>query len=153
MGKPLIKLHFYNFHQQAYPHDLHEPRSETKTAEYCFSLVKESILQAESYHCHVVRFVSDNEGKMVNVRDKLREWKSSLIVCGCASHFMNLVQVECSPSCVMAPIREILKYFRDNHKASGKLSEADGLLPQLDNNTRWTSQRAMLDTFIRNHQR
>lgn len=46
--------------------------AEVKSAEYCFTLIKNSIESVEKkYGCTVVGFVSDNENKMVKVRQKL----------------------------------------------------------------------------------
>ena len=55
---------------ESYPHDFVATGSNQKTAEYCFALLKESILSAEkSYGVKVVGFVSDNENKMKKVRE------------------------------------------------------------------------------------
>ena len=44
----------------------------------------------------------------------------------------------------------VQNYFRNHPKAIGLLKELGGVIPQLPNETRWTSQRACYDTFLRN---
>ena len=55
-----------------------------------------------------------------------------------------------STATVKANVVAVQKYFRDHHKAIGLLKELGGIIPQLPNETRWTSQRACYSTFLRN---
>lgn len=55
--------------ETSYPLDSTYTGSEKKTAEYCFELVKKSIITAEEeYGTIIIGFVSDNEAKMKSVR-------------------------------------------------------------------------------------
>jgi len=55
-----------------------------------------------------------------------------------------------TPKSIMARIVAISRVFREHHKPSSLLREMGGNIPQLPNNTRWTSQRAAVKTFIEN---
>ena len=57
-------------------HEAVDVGAATKDANYCAELAKAAILSAEEkYGCRVVGFVSDNENKMVRVRELLVEWR------------------------------------------------------------------------------
>jgi hypothetical protein len=139
---------------KTFPFDFIGPGAEKKTAEFCFNLAKDSIERAEKeYNCEVVGFVSDNEPKMKAVRALLVKWRPHLIVYGCSAHYLNLVESNATPSSIMASIVSVNKFFQDHHQPMQMLKAKGGLMPQLPNQTRWTSQRAALLTFIENHQK
>ena len=50
----------------------------------------------------------------------------------------------------MKHVVEVSKHFQNVHKAHGMLRERGGLLPQLPNDTRWSSQVACLETYVTN---
>lgn len=137
---------------KTYPLDFEATGSSSKTTEFCAELAKRSIEKAErKYGCTIVGFVSDSEAKMVNLRTELAKWRD-LMVYGCSAHALNLVENTATPRQVMAPIVAVAKYFRDHHKPAALLKEYGGVIPQLPNDTRWTSQTATLQTFIRNYE-
>ena len=77
--------------------------------------------------------------------------RPQLVVFGCSAHYLNLVETVATPQQIMGPIVKINRFFREHHQPAGWLKEKSGMTPQLPNNTRWTSQRAALHTFVRNH--
>lgn len=133
---------------KTYPLDFKNVGPENKTANYCFDLAKQSILMAENtFQCNVVGFLSNNEAKMVAVRRLLQEWRPDIIVYGCSAHNLNLVEAKA----IMNNIITVNKFFRDHHRPGGWLKEKKGVSPQLLNQTRWTSQRSALFSFIVKH--
>jgi hypothetical protein len=73
------------------------------------------------------------------------------MVYGCSAHSLNLVEAVATPQSIMAPIVACAKFFRDHQKPAALLKEFGGCIPQLPNKTRWTSQRAALDSFVTNY--
>ena len=135
-------------------HDAVDVGDLTKNAEYCASLAKASIEAAEEkYGCTVIGFVSDSESKMVKVRQILHEWRGKgFIVYGCSAHYVNLAQSSATPPSVKARIQDIQKFFRNHQKPAAKLKNLGGKIPQLPNETRWTSFSAFLETFNFNYE-
>ena len=119
-------------------HEAVDVGATTKDAPYCAELAKAAILSAEEkYGCRVVGFVSDNESKMVRVREILEGWRGkAFITYGCSAHYMNLVQSEASPPSIKAHLVEVQKYFRNHQKVAAKLKNLGGKRPQLPNDTR-----------------
>lgn len=129
-----------------------EAGSATKDGSFCFKLCQEAIEKAEmEWGAKVIAFVCDNEPKMVSLRKMISEWRPHLIAIGCSAHYLNLVENSAAPSGVMSQITVVQRYFRDHHKEGALLKGLGGVIPQLPNITRWTSQRAALETFIKNH--
>ena len=148
--EPIIAtcLHFPG---KTLPHDSHCAGGDNKTAKYCADLAKASITSGEEkFGCEVIGFVSD-ENKMKKVRQLLQEWGPTLIVYGCSAHYLNLVENVATPPTIKNQLVEVQKYFRNHQSEAGKLKEAGGKIPQLPNDTRWTSERAFLTSFIENH--
>lgn len=138
---------------KTYPLDFETTGAETKSATFCAQLAKQSTEKAEEqYGCVIIGFVSDSENKMVKLRRELAEWRN-LMVYGCSAHALNLVESTATPEAIMGPIVTISKFFINHHKPAAVLKELGGLIPQLPNITRWTSQRATLATFIHNYER
>ena len=120
-------------------HDAVDVGDLTKDAEYCTNLAKASIEAAEeNYGCTVIGFVSDNESKMVKVRENLQEWRGkSFLAYGCSAHYVNLAQSAATPPSVKARIQEVHKFFRNHQKPAAKLKNLGGMIPQLPNDTRF----------------
>jgi hypothetical protein len=139
---------------RSFLHDAEDVGDTTKDAAYCANLAKTSIVNAEEqYGCKVVGFVSDSESKMVRVREILKEWRrEEFITYGCSAHYLNLVQSEVDPPAVAGQIIEVQKFFRNHQKPAAKLSSLGGVIPQLKNDTRWLSFRAMYETFLQNYE-
>ncbi|KAI6656252.1 hypothetical protein LOD99_11315 [Oopsacas minuta] len=107
--------------------------SNKKTAAYCTSLAIEASKEAiNKFGCKVVAVVTDNEQKMQSMRSKLKLLDRSLSVYGCASHLLNLLGKDITPSQIISHIIEINKYFRNHQIPAALLSAQKGSLkPQL----------------------
>ena len=66
---------------------------------------------------------------------------------------LHLVEKEVSPRTVLPHVIEVQKFFRNHHQPQGWLREKDGLKPQIPNDTRWNSQEACMNTFLKNYQK
>ena len=114
-----------------------------KTATYWASLAIEATEEATvKFRCKVVAIVTDNERKKKD---------NSLTVYGCASHILNLLAKDITPSQVINQITEINKYFRNHHVPGSLLSNQIGSVkPQLPVVTRWNSQMEYIRTYLIN---
>ncbi|CAI6376424.1 unnamed protein product [Macrosiphum euphorbiae] len=99
----------------------------------------------------VFAIVTDNENKMKRMKQLLQEKYPDLVVYGCSAHYVNLIEKEVTPKTVMKHIVEVQKYFRNVHQAHGWLREKKGLMPQIPNETRWSSHSACVRTFVSNY--
>lgn len=87
------------------------------------------------------------------MRRLLAEDDDDLIMYGCSSHLLNLLGQSVTPKAVVKHIVEIQKYFRNHHAPSGWLKMSSKTVkPQLPGDTRWNSQFACIDSFLRNRQ-
>lgn len=129
-----------------------ETGANKKTSDYCAELARRAIADAvEKFGCKVIGVVTDNEKKMVKMRQILQADDPSLVVYGCASHWMNLLGQDITPHGVVNQIVEINKYFRNHHAAGALLDEKQGSLkPQLPGDTRWNSQLDCIQTYLTN---
>lgn len=123
-----------------------------KTSEYCTNLAREAKIAAEAkYGCIVKSFVSDNEQKMLTMRQNLETEDIIPVTYGCASHYLNILGKNITTDSVMASVVKIQKFFRNHHIPGSLLKEyADSVKPQIPGETRWNSQIACLKTFITN---
>lgn len=122
-----------------------------KTAEYCAKIANEAIDYCKKdLGVEVFAICSDNENKMVKARELL-EKEHKLITYGCSAHYLNLLANEVTNKTIMKHIIALHKFFCNHHKPHGWLKEKNGLMPQLPNETRWNSQAACLNTFIKNY--
>ena len=123
-----------------------------KTAAYCTSVAQEATSTAtEQYQCTVTGVVTDNEKKMVAMKQNLHDSNPELTVYGCSAHWLNLLGQYITPAQVINQVVEINKYFRNHHIPGSLLSEIpDSVKPQLPAETRWNSQLTCIDTYIRN---
>lgn len=64
---------------------------------------------------------------------------------------MNLIEKELSSKTVLKDLVELQKYFRNVHQAHGWLREKNGLMPQIPNETRWSSHFECVETFVTNY--
>ena len=87
-----------------------------KTAAYCTSVAQEAISTAtEQYQCTVTGVVTDNEKKMVAMKQNLHDSNPELTVYGCSAHWLNLLGQDITPAQVINQVVEINKYFRNHH--------------------------------------
>lgn len=123
-----------------------------KTASYCTSVAQDAIKEAkELYDCKVTAVVTDNEKKMVVMKQSLKDADPDLTAYGCSAHWLNLLGQDITPSQVISQVIEVNKYFRNHHVPGALLSEMSGSVkPQLPAETRWNSQLKCIETFVRN---
>ena len=150
-NSPVI-AHCIHTGSKAYFLSSEETGAHKKTSDYCAELAKKSIAEAEEkYGCQVTAVVTDNEKKMLKMREMLHAEDESLIVYGCSSHWLNLVGQDITPNQVVNQIVEINKYFRNHHAAGSLLDEKQGSVkPQLPGDTRWNSQLDCIQTYLTN---
>lgn len=123
-----------------------------KTAAYCTTVAQDAIDKAtEQYQSIVTGVVTDNEKKMVAMKQNLVESNPDLTVYGCSAHWLNLLGQDTTPAQVINQVVEINKYFRNHHIQGALLSEIpESVKPQLPAETRWNSQLTCIDTYCRN---
>lgn len=128
--------------------------SNVKNAEYHKEITENAIKKAKTkFGCKVTAFVTDNAKVMEKTRKllQLEESTKDLIVYGCSSHWLNLLGQDLTPDAVIKPVIKIQKYFRNHHLPAGWLQEyPESVKPQLQCDTRWNSQLACIDTFLKN---
>lgn len=131
--------------------NLKDSGTNKKDADYCFELLDEAIQEIQrDLNKQVFGVCTDNEAKMVKLRQLVRKKYPNMIVYGCGAHYLNLLQGDVENPAVLKHIIQIQKHFRNVHAAHGQLKEKGGCQPQLPNDTRWNSNVDCLDTFIRN---
>ena len=95
-----------------------------KKAAYCTSVAQEAISTVtEQYQCTVTGVVTDNEKKMVAMKQNLHDSNPELTVYGCSAHWLNLLGQDITPAQVINQLVEINKYFRNHHIPGALLSE------------------------------
>ncbi|GLV40939.1 hypothetical protein CBL_08513 [Carabus blaptoides fortunei] len=103
-----------------------------KTSEYCLTLALDANKEAKiKFNCSGRSFVSDNENKMVKLRDLIKNDLSEFqggdffIIYGCAAHYLNFLGTDISKlnsiNKLINQIIEVQKYFRNHHVAKGYL--------------------------------
>ena len=60
-------------------------------------------------------FCTDNENKMLRMKEILREKYHKLVTYGCSAHFLNLLEKDVSPNTILKHLIEVHKYFRNHH--------------------------------------
>ena len=123
-----------------------------KTAAFCTSIAQDSMKEAaDQFQCKVTGVVTDNEKKMVAMKQNLVETDPELTVYGCSAHWLNLLGQDVTPSQIISKVIEVNKYFRNHHVPGALLVEIpESVKPQLPAETRWNSQLTCIDTYIRN---
>lgn len=125
--------------------------SSKKTSDFCAQVAETCIEKCKTnYDKNVFALVTDNEKKMVKVREILKEKFPDLVTYGCSAHYLNLVETDVTPRTVLAQVVEVQKFFRNHHQPHGWLKEKGGRMPQIPNTTRWNSQNDCVKTFVEN---
>lgn len=132
--------------------DVEDSGSKKKTAEYLTEKCRSIITNVQNkFQCKIKSVVSDNAKNMEKMRQALED-KDKVITYGCSAHWLNLLGEDITPSTIIKHVIEVQKYFRNHHAPAAWLKECnDHAKPQLPCNTRWNSQIACLETFIKNH--
>lgn len=122
-----------------------------KDSSFCAKYAIEAIEKLKKMNnVDVFAVCTDNEAKMLATRRKIKERFPKILVYGCSSHYLNLVETAVTPNTVLKHIVEIQNFFRNHHQPRGWLIEHNGKKPQLPNQTRWNSQLDCVDTFLHN---
>lgn len=123
-----------------------------KTAAYCTTVAQDAIDKAnKQYQSIVTGVVTDNEKKMVAMKQNLVESNPDLTVHGCSAHWLHLLGQNTTPVQVINQVVEINKYFRNHHIQGALLSVIpESVKPQLPAETRWNSQLTCVDIYCRN---
>jgi hypothetical protein len=126
--------------------------SNKKTAEYCAELAEKAIEHCKkNMGVEVFAICTDNENKMAKLRQIIDEKYKGIVSYGCSAHYINLLADEITNKDILKHVAEVQKYFRNTHQPHGLLKEKGGLVPQLPNATRWNSQIACIDTYVKNY--
>jgi len=64
----------------------------------------------------VFAICTDNESKMVRMKELLAEKFPSLLTYGCSAHYLNLVEKEVTTNTVLKHVVQVQKYFRNHHQ-------------------------------------
>lgn len=147
---PII-AHSLHDGKKAYLLNIEDTGSDQKTANFCYELLDRNIQEVQdTYHKPVFAVCTDNEAKMVAMRKQLTENYPDIVAYGCSAHYMNLLEEKVNNKQVMSQVVHVQKYFRNHHRAHGKLKEKGGNRPIIPGETRWNSQVDCLQSFLNN---
>lgn len=59
---------------------------------------------------------TDNENKMIAMRNKVHDEYPDILVYGCNAHYLNLLENDITPRTVIGNIEKVQKYFRNHHQ-------------------------------------
>ena len=114
--------------------------AEKKFAEYCSNCILIAVEEIENkYNKDIFAVCTDNKNKMIATREKLKTTHPNLISCGCSSHIFSLFGNEITPTNFIKHVVEVQKYFRNKHNAHEWLKDKGGLMPQIPNDTRMST--------------
>ena len=68
------------------------------------------------FNKEVFAVVTDNENKMVKMKELIKRKYPNVITYGCSAHFINLMEKEVSHPDVLKHIVEVQKFFRYTHQ-------------------------------------
>lgn len=120
------------------------------TSEYLTQIVCDLISSCElKYKCTVKSFVTDNAANMTLMRKTLEEkTNAKVITYGCSAHIFNLLCKDFQVKDVIEHVVQIVKYFRNNHLARAKFSQAGGSALVLPSDVRWNSLGNCLEMYV-----
>lgn len=148
---PII-AHSLHDSRKSYLLDIEDCGSAEKTAEYCFEKARDQILKVQDKHGKTVfGCVTDNEAKMVKMKELLEEAFPGILTWGCASHHANLIIQKIITEAVRGHIIHVNKYFKHHHKLHGLLMAMGGVQPKLPMEVRWNSNQECYESFVSNH--
>jgi len=64
----------------------------------------------------VFAICTDNENKMLLMRQKIKNEYPDILVYGCNAHYLNLLENELTPHTILNNIEKVQMYFRNHHK-------------------------------------
>lgn len=135
---------------QVFLYDSIDTSENPHTSEYLTDLVCDLVSSCQSkYQCKVKSFVTDNAANMNLMRKTLEErTNSEVITYGCSSHLLNLLCKDFQVQDVKEHVVQIVKYFRNNHLARAKFSQAGGKALVLPSDVRWNSVADCLEMYV-----
>ena len=147
-----ILAHSYHTGTATHLHSVVDCGANKKDAPYCFEKLKEAIAEIkEQTGKEVIGCVTDNENKMLNMRELLAEENPKILTWGCQAHYLNLLEHDLELLDITEEIQKVQKHFRNCHRSHGLLKEKGGKMPVISNDTRWNSKIASVESFIENH--
>lgn len=128
-----------------------QPKTEHKTAEYCFTQAKEAINDAvQKFGCEIIGVVTDNASAMKAMQQKVKEEFPDMEAYGCNAHLFNLLGREFTSKDIMKKVMIVHNYFRNHHVPAMTLKELGGKRPPLQGPTRWNGDLDALESYIEN---
>jgi len=126
--------------------------SNSKTARYCHELLQDAILTAETqYGCIVGALITDNCNTMLALHNLVRESRPDMFVFGCNTHLLNLIGKEITDGNLIEKVKKIQHFFKDHDYTREELRKLKGFQPVFPCDTRWNSQFACLQNYLKNH--
>lgn len=121
------------------------------TSSYLLFVFTGAITEVEELGAIVSAVCTDNEAKMVKMRELLNESHPKIETYGCSAHYLNLLGNDVTVSSVVGHVNNINKYFRNHHIPNALLSQQVGSIkPVLPGATRWNSQIDCLKSYVTN---
>ena len=69
---------------------------------------------------------TDNEAKMVKIRELVLKEYPAVLTYGCRAHYMSMLEKDIGDTVILKLMVEIQKYFRNVHLAHGLLNKKGG---------------------------
>ena len=94
---------------------------------------------------------TDNEAKLVKMRELALKEYPAVLTFGCSAHYMSILEKDIGNTVILKQKVVIQKHFRNVYLSHGLLKEKVGCMPQLSNETCCNSQVAYLEPYKRNY--
>lgn len=124
------------------------------TSEYLLNIAIQSIKKCQQFGCSVRSFVTDNASNMTKMRTQLSKVEDigmpDVITYGCSAHILNLLAHDIEIRGIKEEVKQVIKYFRNNHFASAKYRQAGGNLLILPQDVRWNTLADCLESYLNN---
>ena len=126
---------------RVYHYETIDEEGDTASSEYLKDMSLEIINKAEQeIGCKVMCIVTDNENKMVRMKQLMQIVRPDISYSGCNAHWLNLLSKDLTPPGVVNHIIQINSFFKNHSKIAYWLSEVQGTVrPKLVSVTRWSS--------------
>ena len=114
----------HSWWKKTFLHNIVDCGVEKKTPDYWFN---EATLEIKTqYVKDVFAICTDNEAKMVKVRELALKEYPAVLTYGCSAHYMSLLEKDIGNTVNLNQILEIQNYFRNLCLAQGLLKEKGG---------------------------
>jgi len=123
-----------------------------KNAAYCYELLKNAIILAETkYNCTVIGVVTDNNNTMSAMQSLVKKDYPALEAYGCNAHLFNLLGKRFTPQDTQDKVEVVQKFMKNHHIPSSELKALKGNRPVISTSTRWNSQLDSFSNYQDNH--